>query len=762
MAQQTDSESRIPRSRRTPLQPAAYSQQPRRRPAAAFTLIELLIVIAIIMILAGLAIASIPKLFESAKVLASKTRMQDVTRRLQGMGTGSRSPATLIIDTMTTYPVEFRPLESVVSVLTAGYGLRLEPVRSEHQSGYGEVSASYATGDENHLGDWDRLPPDLYSIAEYDEAWYLPANDYLNQPYRPYRRKTMIGQYAVGERIHGGGYSYCTSKKVALDSNYGVLCDEFDITAIRDRGEVYWISPYTNPTAGLGGGRAKTLATVLMRGRFTNYNISQYAFCFLGADPWAETAVYFVDPFLRYDESMLEMTAVGLLPQVGEEEVSSKPINIQWQSRRPEHALRAHQNSDGTLCTRHGWTFDWAGESLRAIQEVSPPAFEDALERLPPSERGYYEDNPHELAWTRQQYLEQWPLYVEVKADPHYAYGSEYDDDVGNVLSESPYLYSFAWQPSDWDREEPGDTPPLWSMPWGRYLLTRGGESIERYQRIMFPDGVGDVPDMSGADLSTYAADPDSLTDDFPEIRRRTLADLSPVYTIRLLELAEILPQENTTDETGGKFDFRRDRSDKRPFNDAWGNPLVVGVAGCLAPRYGPYPADREHTDGILYTKTRKNPFDPGSPATSLEFHEVEGAGDMLPKAGERDYLKHRFKEVYGSDRFAYLSVGALGPQRGVYGSDNPIETTLSDHGLGAFDSIEPLKWQASEVDAATQEMIDRQVMRACWLQVTELCEAHRWDDASFQDPPWDQYHKGFDPHNSDIFSTIIEPAELE
>jgi len=731
-----------------------------RRSRTAFTLIELLIVITVIMILVGLVLGSLSLVRENAQVLTSKTRMQEVTRRLQALGTGGRSPAGLIVDAMTTYRLEFKPLEHIVGTLIEGYDLRLEPANPGDLS---NPDLDPLPDDDEHAIDYHRLPPRLHSIAEYDDVWPAPGS------YHHYgdpggfnfksRRRTMIGEFATS------GFYYGVNHNGVLERQRSI--HYVQIPSADSDGWLTWISPYNHPTVGIGGGRAKTLENMLMIGRLVNFNLSEYMWTCLyngGSSITDDSALIYVDPFMKHDSSNLEDYADGLLPENGNSEFSSQPQQIQWQHRDPQFWGKTKANSDGTLATRHMWVFDWAAEELKGTLEVAPPPFEDALKRVPDSDKSYYQSNKNELAWTRQQYLEKWPLYVEVKADPPYVWDqNEYLDDVGNVISGSPYLYSFAWDATDWNQEEPGTIPPLWPNPWGRARIGRDGRSADDFPRYMFRDEYGDLPDMRGTDLSAYRSDPDTITDDYPDIRGRTLADLSPLYTMRLLQLAEILPQEEPANKKGGRYDFRIDRSNKRPFNDAWGNPLIVGAGACLAPRFGPYPEDRDHSDGVVYTEAVKSAHDPGTPPTSLEYHQVQGASSPLPKHGARDYLMHRYQEIYGSARYAYVTVGAMGPERGVYGTDNPIESVLGGHSLTPFAGIQQLKWQldGSATDAE-QTTLDRQVLRASWLMITETAEVEEWTDASFKDSPWDEYHKGEDPAQPNVRTVILEPSELE
>lgn len=219
------------------------------------------------------------------------------------------------------------------------------------------------------------------------------------------------------------------------------------------------------------------------------------------------------------------------------------------------------------------------------------------------------------------------------------------------------------WPPSDWDQDEPGEVPPIWPWPWGKSMLTRQfGRAIDQRDR-------------------------------------HDLGQLSPLATIQLLQLAGIVEADDA-----GAAAYRGNRGPKQPWNDAWGNPLVLVWAECMAPRYE-FVAD-----------ARGNPY-PGARTAGAEFLELERiahplAGPVLKVSehmhGGRDYLYQRAKDTYGFARAAYVAVGALGPQ--VRGG--PLTTP----------------WAAEE---------DRKKLRDFWVQIREVTAASDWTEKSFDQPPW-------------------------
>ncbi|MDA3960312.1 MAG: type II secretion system protein [Planctomycetota bacterium] len=107
----------------------------------------------------------------------------------------------------------------------------------------------------------------------------------------------------------------------------------------------------------------------------------------------------------------------------------------------------------------------------------------------------------------------------------------------------------------------------------------------------------------------------------------------SPLYTPALLQLAEILPEG-----TAGLDIYRGDRRPDQPWNDPWGQPLVVSSAAFVAPRLANW-HDRNQT-----------------------------------RTAPRDLILRAMREQYGYSRAVYLAVAAPGPVLA-----NPLPGAWSD-----------------------------------------------------------------------------------
>ena len=92
----------------------------------------------------------------------------------------------------------------------------------------------------------------------------------------------------------------------------------------------------------------------------------------------------------------------------------------------------------------------------------------------------------------------------------------------------------------------------------------------------------------------------------------------SPLRTIELLQAANILPRGEK-----GRNAYRSDRDPEKPWNDAWGNPLIVVYAIYQAPR------------------------------ASVQSYQYQPGRDWFLKTSE---------VLYNHSRAVYISIGSLGP----------------------------------------------------------------------------------------------------
>lgn len=172
------------------------------------------------------------------------------------------------------------------------------------------------------------------------------------------------------------------------------------------------------------------------------------------------------------------------------------------------------------------------------------------------------------------------------------------------------------------------------------------------------------------------------------------LGSCSPLQTIPLLQAAGVLPAGSAGEDL-----YRSDRSRERPWNDSWGNPLVVAYALFQPPRfcnsyYGP----------------------------TAQGYLPLGLGDGLGVAQNfRDGLLKKSMEYYQHNRCLYLTVGSLGPtglsRELVNCKDASLTTSLTS---GCFDQpggkTQGVRW--------TDPNLDARILRIMWQQVALVCRA--------------------------------------
>ena len=141
----------------------------------------------------------------------------------------------------------------------------------------------------------------------------------------------------------------------------------------------------------------------------------------------------------------------------------------------------------------------------------------------------------------------------------------------------------------------------------------------------------------------------------------RHLGQLTPTLTTALLRYVDLIPDEAA---------WLSNRGLKQAWNDAWGNPLVIGT-GLYQP-----PAN--------------------SAITSTTF------GAALGTVVRADHHLRLAEQQFAYVRACYFAVGAAGEQ---------LQTPLS--GVAATD------------------------MANLWSQVTTVCHADQWSEASFASAPW-------------------------
>ncbi len=241
-------------------------------------------------------------------------------------------------------------------------------------------------------------------------------------------------------------------------------------------------------------------------------------------------------------------------------------------------------------------------------------------------------------------YYTQWPNLVE-----------EIKTDSGGI----PYFTHSAWAASDWDQSVPGTVPVVWPWPWGKEIFSRiEGRLLQQTEYQL--DGSG-------------------------EIVKRTLANLSPLKTMPLLQAAGILAPD-----ASGLDDFRTDRNPNKPWNDAWGSPLIVVNASYMPARY-----DFDDVNDLM-------------PSSQLGKEIPRMSRDAY---GGRGFFMKKAKDTYGYNRSFYVAVAAA---------------------AGHDQDLWPVGWNASDDDATLREI---------WLRISDVVDASSWDGSSWGSPPWTSIH---------------------
>jgi type II secretory pathway pseudopilin PulG len=301
-----------------------------------------------------------------------------------------------------------------------------------------------------------------------------------------------------------------------------------------------------------------------------------------------------------------------------------------------------------------------------------------------------------ETVQNRSWYYATWPTLIE---------NGERDDS--DKLVENGAILQRAWPNADWDQEAPGHQPPILEMPFGAKILSAktGNPADQTLVRGYIDTGSGF------------------------EIYQPTVAEFSPLATIRLLEIAGIISDPEQ---------YRKDRSPDKPWNDAWGNPIILAAAAFIAPRHdladpgnwSNQPSD--NFDGEYFGK-----FDEDGDAYHRQFHN-----DLF---GGRDYFLFRSQEFYQQSRKTYIAVGAIGPHF--------VLTTGEENNdvLNEFSNTSgELTW-----DAANDDII----LRALWRHVSDITEANEWTGDVTSNPPWDGIRKVTEREGAINRNTITRKA---
>ncbi len=269
--------------------------------------------------------------------------------------------------------------------------------------------------------------------------------------------------------------------------------------------------------------------------------------------------------------------------------------------------------------------------------------------------------------------------------------------------------WPFVWPETDWDKPIPGVVPPILWVPWGKRgqmasgVQTQPGilASVDATNSWVTYDAANTGPNRAyirftntansltktarvGPTVNGTRSDGSTVTIDASLPLPYDVGLFSPLASIPLLQAAGLLPGGTT-----GEASYRSDRSPSRPWNDRWGNPLVVVYALYQAPRF---------YDGALQTWEYRN--------------------------SKRDLLLKSAMETYQFNRAVYVAVAAVGPLR------RHIPASGSDpEPLTGWTGNTPLPtWTAAQ---------DNVVLRALWRQIRTTTRAQEWTESGFDTSPW-------------------------
>jgi hypothetical protein len=186
--------------------------------------------------------------------------------------------------------------------------------------------------------------------------------------------------------------------------------------------------------------------------------------------------------------------------------------------------------------------------------------------------------------------------------------------------------------------------------------------------------------------------------------------------------------------------DYRTQRTSDRPWNDRWGNPLVLSVNVFIPPRHLALRI-------LAPPSSVADPFlgsDLNGPLYSFGNGKEWFLRNLMRR---RDYLLQAYREAYTYNRSVTISGGAVGPERTW---TRPVATDPEP--IVNYQGNRPLIWSVVgdvgvNSDTGTNSSIapdlpvpltDRKILRALWLQVLETTQAARWNSSSAESsPPW-------------------------
>jgi prepilin-type N-terminal cleavage/methylation domain-containing protein len=234
--------------------------------------------------------------------------------------------------------------------------------------------------------------------------------------------------------------------------------------------------------------------------------------------------------------------------------------------------------------------------------------------------------------------------------------------------------------------------PPYFPNPWGQRPTDRQGTPT-------------DLPDV----------------DEHIPYDTRSTADLRAHFSPEFMVLAGLIKDDASTAGIDEINKYYSDRNPDRPWNDAWGNPLVVGM-GFYQPRLN---------DSLAV----------------LEVIKTGGGHTQKVERVRDDLFVERAHKTYGYAKAFYLSVGALGPKPPSALSalsDTSADWTTPDTGL--LDTIYASVTSIAGDDGSGQQL---------WRTVGDADPSLEYN--AWSDPPWKGVRKRKENGQTMFLSAPVE-----
>lgn len=204
---------------------------------------------------------------------------------------------------------------------------------------------------------------------------------------------------------------------------------------------------------------------------------------------------------------------------------------------------------------------------------------------------------------------------------------------------------------------------------------------------------------------------PNALPTSPPTVEAHDLSDLTPLFSLPFLQATGLMEVADPV------LAYHSNRDPKRPWNDAWGNPLILGVA-LYQPRMNTALALRER-------------------------EELQGGNANRPIIRQDLFVK-RAQAAYSYAKAFYISAGSLGSR-----IDAPLTETMLANPAADWDSP------------------GTGILAESWRQINAVCNDDGsgndlWTSAGgkdpFKDPPWAGVKRG---KKAGRYAFLSAPQEL-